>query len=96
MIIFPGYATGIIPLLDSTPVAVGMTDKSMVKYPCTVTLFVTAGDTLTFEQSFDGGLTYVLEATITATQSFVLTSGCSNIRVTRTAGSSTTSYFTVN
>lgn len=87
MFIAPTYLT------NSTPI-----ERSMVgaPLPCTITLYVTAGDTLTFEQSFDGGLTYVLEATITATQSFVLTSGCSNIRVTRTAGSSTTSYFTVN
>lgn len=80
-------------ITNSTPVVKDMTGAPL---PCTVTLFVTAGDTLTFEQSFDGGLTYVLEATITATQSFVLTSGCSNIRVTRTAGTSITSYFTVN
>jgi hypothetical protein len=64
--------------------------------PSIIKLYVTAGDTLVLDQSFDGGLTYdtpLLTATTNAGQR--LDAGCSHIRVTRSAGVSTTSYFTV-
>lgn len=79
-------------ITDSTSI---VKDMSGAPLPCTVTLFVTSGDTMTFEQSFDGGSTWVLEDTITITKSYILTSGCSSIRITRSAGTSLTSYFTV-
>jgi hypothetical protein len=64
--------------------------------PSIIKLYVTAGDTLVLDQSFDGGLTYdtaLLTTTTNAGQR--LDAGCSHIRVTRSAGASTTSYFTV-
>lgn len=80
-------------LMNATPVVASMVGAPM---PATIKLKVTAGDTLVLEQSQDGGQTYEPpEATITASQSFVMNSGCTHIRVTRTAGTSTTSYFSV-
>lgn len=65
--------------------------------PCTITAYPVAGDTLTVEQSADGGVTWdptlVLNTNVLANQ--VLGSGCTHIRVTRSAGAGTTSYVTV-
>jgi hypothetical protein len=80
-------------LLNSTPVVAPMAGAPL---PSIVKLYVTAGDTLVLDQSFDGGATYdTALLTATTSQGVRLDAGCSHIRVTRTAGASTTSYFTV-
>jgi hypothetical protein len=91
--VMQGLVIGPVILTNGTPI-VQLMDGSPL--PSIVKLFVTAGDTLVLDQSFDGGLTYdtpLLTTTTTAGQR--LDAGCSHIRVTRTAGASTTSYFTV-
>jgi hypothetical protein len=80
-------------LLNPTPVVAPMVGAPL---PAIIKLYVTAGDTLVLDQSFDGGLTYDTPLlTTTTSQGVRLDAGCSHIRVTRTAGASTTSYFTV-
>jgi hypothetical protein len=91
--VMQGLVIGPVILTNGTPV-VQIMDGSPL--PSIIKLYVTAGDTLVLDQSFDGGLTYdtpLLTTTITAGQR--LDAGCSHIRVTRSAGVSTTSYFTV-
>jgi hypothetical protein len=88
-----GLVIGPIVLLNATPVVQPMAGAPL---PSIIKLYVTAGDTLVLDQSFDGGLTYDTPLlTTTTTTGQRLDAGCSHIRVTRTAGSSTTSYFTV-
>jgi hypothetical protein len=82
-----------IYLLNSTPVVAPMAGAPL---PSIIKLYVTAGDTLVLDQSFDGGVTYDTPLmTTTTSQGARLDAGCSHIRVTRSAGTSTTSYFTV-
>jgi hypothetical protein len=80
-------------LLNATPVVAPMAGAPL---PAIIRLYVTAGDTLVLDQSFDGGLTYDTPLlTATTSQGVRLDAGCSHIRVTRSAGVSATSYFTV-
>jgi hypothetical protein len=82
-----------IYLLNSTPVVASMAGAPI---PAIIKLYVTAGDTLVLDQSFDGGLTYDTPLlTTTTSQGVRLDAGCSHIRVTRSAGASSASYFTV-
>jgi hypothetical protein len=91
--VMQGLVIGPVILTNGTPI-VQLMDGSPL--PSIVKLFVTAGDTLVLDQSFDGGLTYDTPLlTTTTSQGVRLDAGCSHIRVTRTAGASTTSYFTV-
>ncbi len=101
---FPQHNPGSMALLFSGPNY--LTASSTVPYqqelnmfgapmPCTIKLHVTAGDTLVLEQSLDGLEYETPITTTTVSQSFVLVSGCNKIRVTRSAGTSLTSYFTV-
>jgi hypothetical protein len=88
-----GLVIGPIVLLNATPVVQPMAGAPL---PSIIKLYVTAGDTLVLDQSFDGGLTYDTPLlTTTTSQGVRLDAGCSHIRVTRSAGVSTTSYFTV-
>jgi hypothetical protein len=88
-----GLVIGPIALLNATPVVQPMAGAPL---PAIIKLYVTAGDTLVLDQSFDGGLTYDTPLlTTTTSQGVRLDAGCSHIRVTRSAGVSTTSYFTV-
>jgi hypothetical protein len=80
-------------ILSSSPVVVPMAGAPL---PSIIKLYVTAGDTLVLDQSFDGGLTYDTPLlTTTTSQGVRLDAGCSHIRVTLSAGTSSTSYFTV-
>jgi hypothetical protein len=83
-------------LLDGTPVSVSMTGAPL---PCTIVLYPMSGDTLKVEQSRDGGNVWATlpsgGAVTIADTGFILTSGCTHIRVTRSAGTSSASYFTV-
>jgi hypothetical protein len=91
--VMQGLVIGPVILTNGTPVMQPMDGSPL---PSIVKLYVTAGDTLVLDQSFDGGLTYDTPIlTATTSQGVVLSSGCSHIRVTRSAGASTTSYFTV-
>lgn len=86
MFINPVYLT------TSTPIECSMTSAPV---PCTIKLHVTAGDTLVLEQSLDGLEYEPAITTATANYATVLISGCNKIRVTRSAGTSATSYFSV-
>lgn len=83
-------------LLNGAPVIESMAGAPL---PCTIILYPMSGDTLMVEQSRDGGLTWTTlpsgGAVTVSDTGFVLTAGCSHIRVTRSAGTSSSSYFTI-
>ena len=79
---------------NSTPIILSMLEAPV---PCTITAYPVSGDTILVEQSCDGGNNFnpIALLNVTALTNTILTSGLTHIRVTRTAGTGTTSYVTV-
>lgn len=65
--------------------------------PSTITAYPVAGDTVLVEQSADNGVTWNPTAllNVTVLSNMSLSSGCTHIRCTRTAGAGITSYVTI-